>query len=1169
MSENNNTESKTRKYDDDQVKAIESNYNCVVAAGAGSGKTHVLSARYLQLIENGLHPGQEIGVDEILTLTFTKKATTEMYSRIYSTLQKKGLEGSAKAKTAAENFDKSAIMTLDSYCSQVAKLGSRYYGVTPKFTQDQESLESNLNQLSLPFILKHKNNPAIQEIAQSHSLQEISSDLFSKTMLHSSRISRPLDFKAALRKQIEFIMEDWNSNISTLESSWNRLVEFVQGYTKGGATIEKWNKAIEDFNPEFLEMTPEIVEADFGTRDAFSQNHTKYNELVSFMNAVSKIGQHIKDDEFKSDHNQFKEFSSSLVDDLNFFCGLHISRELVPLLEEFQEMTNSFKRTSGILTFGDISQMALDILINYPEIRQLEKSKYKAIMIDEFQDNNQQQRDMLFLLAEKLERNEKSVPLSADELEKDKLFFVGDEKQSIYLFRGADVSVFQGLRNTFREGNLDLQTNYRSHPALIESFNTMFGGFPYPSSDDGNTKPSIMFTQLNEDLRNLPDYEAVYHKVLVPQSKTDGKSMQELYQPRTFIAMADPDTEPQDENFATKTQAESIWVANKIKELTTAGYNGRIYDYNEIAILFKTYSEQTVFERTFLDHQIPYNLEVITGFFSDGPTNDIISLLRTYAYPKDTLAYTQLLTSPFLNLSLSKAQTIVAQNQGVLEADISEILDETETAKWIQFREFYASLKEQVLTGSIAKTITKIWYESGYRMETLWNLKVKMFENLYDRLFEMARSADLNNTGLADFVDSLRNLRPDNEKVKDLEIPLEKENSVNLLSIHKSKGLEYPVVFVVNVNKGKIPDHNKTPIFSSPEYGPVINTPSPSAVFGGSNTFYRYMKKLRDNKELAELKRVAYVGFTRAEELLFITGVTPSKKNQSIYTLMEPLIDFYSQDENKQASPFILEEIPPQPKETEQTVKNTRDGKAEFIQTFQEAVENASEIHKDVPEKLYINPSKLHEKDDDMMLMKSKSVKPAKECKYTEINAIVEKSNFTYADFGTIAHAFMEGLINDSTPLIKMKNITALPEDKFRKMVEDACTNMQNDFKNNILGKMAMNSENKKAETEFRCKFGNKILKGTIDLYFENDDGTFTIVDYKTDMEINPEIHVLQLASYRYALSRLRKIDMDKINCHLYYLRYDQDVDITEDCRSVDLVQELKQIPEDEVQFEI
>ena len=156
-------------------------------------------------------------------------------------------------------------------------------------------------------------------------------------------------------------------------------------------------------------------------------------------------------------------------------------------MDEFLEETNCARRISGNLTFKDAAEMSLKILNEQQDIREQEQNAFDKIMIDEFQDNNKKNRDLLFLLSTNPETNE---------LRKDKLFFVGDEKQSIYKFRNADVSVFNNLKLDLNVEPLQMSYNYRSKTELLSTFNQLFGGF---SSNLEIHYPSILLNQSSDD----------------------------------------------------------------------------------------------------------------------------------------------------------------------------------------------------------------------------------------------------------------------------------------------------------------------------------------------------------------------------------------------------------------------------------------------------------------------------------------------------------------------------------------------------------------------------------------------------------------------------------------------------------------------------------------------
>ena len=198
-----------KKFDEFQTAAIQAKNNSVVSAGAGSGKTTVLANRFLELLKPKSQGGSGFHVDEILTLTFTKKATVEMSSRIYKVLRN---NTDPQIKKEAANFYKANIHTLDSYCNSVAKMGCNFYGISPNFTQDDDEIESQAKKIALPLILSNKENEGIKKIVSANKYEEIAEQLFINPVLKHSTIVEPLDFKKMLDFQIESAKEIWNEN---------------------------------------------------------------------------------------------------------------------------------------------------------------------------------------------------------------------------------------------------------------------------------------------------------------------------------------------------------------------------------------------------------------------------------------------------------------------------------------------------------------------------------------------------------------------------------------------------------------------------------------------------------------------------------------------------------------------------------------------------------------------------------------------------------------------------------------------------------------------------------------------------------------------------------------------------------------------------------------------
>lgn len=1175
-----------------QKAAIESKINSVVSAGAGSGKTFVLSQRYLDLIVN-----RGLKVDQILTLTFTKKATSEMYERIYKFLK-------SHNPKLVEDFYKANISTLDSYCSSIVRMASNLYGIQPDFSIDEDLLNQKITELAVPFFIRNKNHPAIQSILNVKRINEAAKELFVNPILENSTIAHPLDFTGSLQKQVKEILPKWEQVVLDAETyrqnvwdAYNLMATRSQNFIE----LMKKKENIKFDNPPKVDLQ-------YLEKGDYSQIIKFAADVLAFASFNGKL---TKDQNFKEAMNEFSsKVSSKIAGIVNFITGYKKFQSLIPLLEEFQNTINDFKHSNGVLTYGDVSDLAVTILKEHPEIRAIEKSKYKAFLIDEFQDNNSLQRDLLFMLSEKLDRNAEGIP-EVSELCPDKLFFVGDEKQSIYRFRGADVTVFRGLKNCFPEGNLELQTNYRSEPSLIAAFNTFFGGFEYNFAQD--QEPSNISGFFNISNQKLaPDYEAVYTKVTIPKNKLNQPKNKKISKAvhinllNSSLVNSSLEPEGNKAEYLTPHENEIYFVAQKIKEMVgtkrfvydrdSDSYIQDVYKYSDFAILERSYSKQPVYERILMQQGIPFNTEVVKGFYTDGPINDITSYLKLILYPEDNYSYTEILHSPFVGLTQNEIEKISSVYSSPFSEEHEKLIDSTNLQKFLNARSFYKDMVEFSKTSPITGILQKLYVETGYRYELIWNQNVKMQEKSFEILFDMARKADANGMGIADFIDAVNLYNNEDEKMEDADIPLDQTEGVHLLTIHKSKGLEYPVVFIVNSTNHGRSDTNSDPyIYVSSEFGATLNIKGcPELDNSKSNYFFEIAKEENSRKELAEIRRVAYVALTRAIDEIFITGIYDGEfKNtdamlpdcktpaaNTIFKVLQPVITKYlNLDENtnefieKEDAPFTFKEIP-RVKRTDalatavSTRPNTLAAKLKLIDDVKEFYQNA-DVEKNVKEiSPYISPSKMHDQDDETIAeTQPQKIAVNKTEKYWEINDIVARSIpkgenkkplFGFNHFGTIAHAYLEGVIKNKPAEFSVDQLAGLKnKESDKNTVLKIAQEIAENFTKTPLGIRAINSQWKKAEFDFKFSVGQKIVNGQIDLVFKNSDGTYTIVDYKTNRTIEPEIYYLQLACYRLALSEMLQIPPKQINCKLYYLRFSEEVDITEQCSLINLEEEI------------
>ncbi len=1196
------------KLDGNQNTAKTTLENSVVSAGAGSGKTRVLAERFSYLVtEKGYK------VDQILTLTFTKKATVEMKSRIFTTLKGAADNGNELAKEAVLNFNRAQIMTLDSYFSYIARQGSRFYGISPSFKTEKDEAWTKIHDMAIPFLLENRDNIAVKEAGLVlNNPEDVADQLFVNPVLEHSHPSSKIDFRGDLEKQVQIISSVWEKTWCEIDSMVSVMErEFLDLNTPPFKTksAEKLDEAFTAYNSaKIVPLTKEdILNCNIG--EAVKSIESK---LLKFCNMTKPTGKTVSEI-LAENFMMIPEKTAILFHLLNFASGVETTKASIQLLEQFQEKVLLSKRTEGILTHGDVSQMAYDILKDHPEIRGMEKAKYREIMIDEFQDNNSLQRDILFMLAEKKERNAKGIPDPLKgEIYTDKLFFVGDEKQSIYKFRGADVSVFNSLKNTIKDSdgkNLYMDTNYRSAAELIAGFNTIFGGSSYPPVKDetATENPSIFLKAGGTDY--IPEFEAAYSTVHANPEKVEKA---DYTKKRIHVALAQTVT-GDDNNFAKQngfeylstTEAEADWVARKIRSLLDSNE----YKASDIAILFRKTTHLPQFERALLQYGIPYSTESRKGFFSDGPVNDLFSFLSVCIYPRDKNFYAKLLCSPFVGLSLVETAAVISSGKDPFADGSEDALAGTSREKFLKMRNLYQEISKSCRTELITTTLTKLWENTGYKYETMWNKKVQMYRTTFDILFEMARQCDMDGMSPSDFLDQIKIYQDEAVKLDGIDVPLEAKDSVNIMTIHKSKGLEFKVVFSVNSEsgaKGRNQEEAKKMLYYTPRAGMSFRTRNFNGLDAkitkkaflnsiGGNYFYIQAEEENKKTECAELRRLGYVSFTRAIDELFISGnLNDYKENKvseylpqdssysskSILEQMTPVISFYrkknenedsddSAFEMKENSPFDVEVIEKivrssnadsHDSERQETRTNTQSEKISFAKSFTETNGCKKIIFKDDVQPVYIKPSKLHEMDDETYT-KPEDYKYEKDAPYPIINELIKKSAmlkeknedgrpaFNAADFGTIAHAYLEGKVLGKLPVINESNISGLRGIKEDiEALENVCMEIADKFMESPLGKEARDAEWKRAEYGFKSKFNGSIAYGSMDLVFKNKDGgryRYTIVDYKTNQTIDPEIYREQLSCYRDALAKILGIREEEIRCVLYYLRFGKEVEVS------------------------
>lgn len=1168
-----------------QQAALKTDRNSVIAAGAGSGKTQVLATRFAWLVMT-----KQAKADEILTLTFTNKAAAEMYQRIYETLYKYAnseisenltAEHKQLAKQALEDFSNAHIQTLDSYCSAIVRQCANRYGIKPDFAAGSSDSSRDIKDKALVFLIQNMDNLAIKTYCQPGQIQNFAENIFASIIIECTSLATETDyFKKKLQIQCEEIAKAWNNLVTG--NSIGSLANYIDALKDA---YEASSKKDDPTKAAYVKLITSLINGldlltDFQpltAEDIVNASHNVGKQLEAFeafkvLAAACKVKSGYITD-IRPYVTQINNEAIPYYDSIAAFINQYKTIEaLNGLLDTFLNQVNTSKRTSGNLTFADVTELALKVLLENEDIRNQEKTAYKKIMIDEFQDNNGKNRDLLYLLSLRQGEFEDNgnckivIPegktlhdliitkgengnVIQDKRDSNKLFFVGDEKQSIYKFRGADVSVFNELTSGNENALIPMTYNYRSEKELLSGFNMLF--------KNGH---GLFESYVNSETKI--DYEAYYEKE-VEKKDTELPEITEHNSRIHIAALYDDDIKNSTEDFEyldTKDQL-AFFMANKIYSEGNSDKN-----WNDFAILTKSRTDYGIITKYLNRFGIPYQVDAQKNLFGEAVVNDFYNFLRICVYPSDVNAYASYLCSPFVGLSENAVEKVLAHMVSEPAENLTEILEselsEKDYNKYIAGWNYFQENKSNVLQQKLTTTLSQLWHQKGYKYETMLSPNAQLSAEHFDMLFELARQAEEAEKNVSWFIDQLDLLKSSfSTSSADLEgdvsYPLERKAAVRIMTIHKSKGLEFNHVFlygcfgVKNKTEGKL-------YFYDEELGVSVKPE-----IGTSNYFVNKQADKAKQMELAEFRRLIYVGITRAIKDIYIVGNynIPKKDSDNIFRLFENLVTkYYLPDENgnyifNPEAGFDYIPIKPVDYETlfklninlqsSQNTLSTDQLRTKTIGLAEATYNSATNIEYTCNPIPRSTPSSL---EPEFVPENAEDGDSGQ--KYEAAEDLLLHSGFTAADFGTLVHSYLEMQANGITPE------EYKPEPKLWKNLSEkeiathreTCIRMCKEFAlshaGTALEKAKTDGRFYRAEWGFRMFYDGTIFTGSIDLIFENDDGTYSIIDYKSDNQIVPEKYVEQQKCYKIAASKMLKVPEDKISTSLYFLKHKEIVKI-------------------------
>lgn len=562
------------------------------------------------------------------------------------------------------------------------------------------------------------------------------------------------------------------------------------------------------------------------------------------------------------------------------------------------------KRKIHALDYEDLQKLTHTVLKEHPILRARLKNLFSFILVDEFQDINALQRDIIFFLAEKRGQESRTSSLAFSDLDENILFLVGDAKQSIYGFRGADVSVFEEARAMWEKLGWQksaLKVNFRSRSTILDFVNAFFTRI----MRGGGRSYEVAFSQ---DDALEPDTEKI-----------------DKY-PRVFRLCPETPVASQNKERAAEAQA----IARQILKLTLQKNEFSVYEdghnrpvkFGDVAILLRSLSGIAFYQNALREHHIPYHVVRGRGFYQSQEVLDVLNMLRALLSPFDELSLFGFLRSGFIALS-DEAIVKLRYKQWFLSGDrkaspsVERSLHEnliTLTGDEINrlCKPSSADLfcdSERLLFARETFCFLQSTADRLFPSELLVSLFDRLHlvpflfgqdggeqkaANLY-KLIEFARVLEQKeDRTLHDFVRELERLYE--KEPREAEASLTSLNAVKMLSVHQAKGLEFPVVFVADTGwtaRGSYPL-----IMFSQDDGFSLKVTDEETGVVEQGEFYKKARAGLEKRDFQESMRIFYVACTRAKDYLFLSGV--KKGNTRDEKSWSGMLDrFLEEDEDK------------------------------------------------------------------------------------------------------------------------------------------------------------------------------------------------------------------------------------------------------------------------------
>lgn len=1187
----------------------------------GSGKTAVLVERIINKIIN-----ENIDIDKLLVVTFTNAAAAEMRERIldaiYKQIELKPENSNLQRQITLLN--KASICTIHSFCLDVIRNNFYEIDISPNFkigdTSEIELLKYDVLEELFEIKYEEKNKEFIELIntytnyRSDDSLKELILNIYNYIqsspfpeewinekveMFNIQEIEdfSKLEWGKILLEEAKEVIENSINMLEKTKKELGKTPELFKFYSTIINDIEKlenlnkslysWDKAYEDINGLIFEKWP--ID----------------RKLILEEKEIAKVQR----DKVKKEINKLK--------DAIFVCSSEeIKKDIIevyPILValknmilDFKELFEEKKAEKNIIDFNDIEHLALKILVKKDEqgkviptdVAEKYREKFSEIAIDEYQDSNLVQEYILTSISKG-----------------NNMFMVGDVKQSIYKFRQACPELFLEKYETYKK--TDELVVEDSISVLKENIANDVGEEPVFAQENTSNSLKIQLFKNFRSRENVLKYTNIVFKNIMSKSLGDIDYTEEEflnlgadYPEKTgkehnieinIVDLNDDSEEEQDEDgeIVENIIIEAKLVAKKIKELIDSKY--QVYDrkigyrdikYKDIVILLRSTSEKAeIYEKELENIQIPVFSDSNSSYLESLEVQTIINMLKIIDNPMQDIPLVSILRSPIANFTDDELIEIrIGREKKAFYESLLEAREYVNDSLKNKIKSFLNMLEEFKIANEylpLNELIWKIYEDTGYlNLVTLMKNGELKSANL-KMLFEKAKQYEnASFKGLFNFILFIDKIKTSSGDLGSAKLIGENANVVRIMSIHKSKGLEFPVVFLSESGKKfNLQDLNESILMHQKlGFGPKRINYKKSIEYNTS--VKEALKNIIKDETISEEMRVLYVALTRSKEKLIITGrvknLCKNKKEK------EDLIE----ENNEKIAPFLLKKYKSfldwfilvylKNKEVLEKFVDINEYKVKDILVKEEVVEKEKlDIEKllksnnsEQIEEIKQNLKWKYNMEEATKFISKTSVSEIKELSldnqknYDKINLeprflSKEKTYLTSAEKGTLMHLILQNI-----DFKKELEIASLAKELLENNIIDELEfeniriqKIEKFLETNLAKRIKKSREIHKEEPFYINIRANEIydtdlkdeilVQGIIDLYFIDEEEKLVLVDYKTDyVEDEKELvtkYKVQLNLYKRALENALNRPVDEI--YIYSTCLDKEINIAKLCK--------------------